>query len=286
MEGFKNRGLSILATLPFLLCLTVLLLNDWFLKDLFHNYITGKLSDYSGVAVIALLLLSSFPKQKLLCYFLIVSVFVWWKSPWSDEFIQFVNSHSPMNIGRIIDYSDLWALFVLPVSHYVVENQQNFKITSLASRKFVRFPLAVITLFAIMGTAQFSTHQSYVIQPISETTKLQRRDLFDAIATVAAEHKLTCEDCSADSERGTFKSEDDTVITDQGVTITGQGVAMSYIFLENNAVSFNIDAMSSGFLYFKTSGQEKAEALRKSLKALFAEKFKGLEYVEPLKNDY
>ena len=286
MKGDNNKVLGILITWPFLLCLIVLLVNDWFLKDIFHNFITGKLSDFSGIAVIALLLFSSIPKQKLWSYLFIASAFLWWKSPLSDGFIQFINSHSSMNIGRVIDYSDLWALIILPVCHYVVINLQKFEIASLVSRKIISLPLAVITLFAIMGTAQFSTHQSYVIQPISETIKLERRVLFDAISTVAAEHKLTCEDCLADSESGTFKSEDDTVITDQGVTIAGQGVTMSYTFLENNAVSFNINAMSSGFLYFRTSGQEKADALRKSLKSLIAEKFEGLEYVEPLKSKY
>lgn len=39
---------------PFLVCLGVLLANDWWLKAAYPNAITGKLSDLSGVAVVGM----------------------------------------------------------------------------------------------------------------------------------------------------------------------------------------------------------------------------------------
>ena len=281
VSGINDRGRGILTTWPFLAALTLLLLNDWLLKDTFHNFVTGKISDFSGVAVIAFLLFAGLPKQRIGSYVLIISAFSWWKSPLSGEFIQFVNSYSPMRIDRVIDCTDLWALWVLPVCHYVAINLQKFNVRSLASRKVVTFPLAFITLFAIMGTTRVPTHQQYVIQPISNTTKVNRNDLFDAIATVAAKHDLVCENCSAGSENSMFVS--------QGYSSKGSGISMSYTFLENNAVSFLIEAWPGGFPVIflpHTSGQEKADALRKSLKSMIAEKFEGLEYVEPLKRRY
>ena len=56
---------------------------------------------------------------------------------------------------------------------------------------------------------------------------------------------------------------------------------MTYSFQGKKAVTFNIEAYPNG-IFFGTSGLEKADALRTSLKRALAERFKGLEYIEQL----
>ena len=267
MFNINNRTLTVLTTWPFLTSLFTLMVNDWWLKATFSNAVTGKLSDFSGVAVVALLLFATNIQRRLSIYFIISSVFLWWKSPASDPFIHFINDLSIIRIGRVIDYSDLYALMVLPLCHYVALHQQRFSITWLRNRKIITAPLAITALFAIMGTSVMPTRHQYAIQPISTAVALQRAQLVQVITVVAEEHGLSCKNCSRDSNSATF---------------FGDGITMSYRFSDRDSVSFTVEAYPAG-IFFGPSGEEKANALRTSLKSSLAEKFSGLEYVEPLK---
>lgn len=50
----QKRNFSILVSPGFLLCLCLLLLNDFILKSEFHNALTGKLSDFAGLFIFPL----------------------------------------------------------------------------------------------------------------------------------------------------------------------------------------------------------------------------------------
>jgi hypothetical protein len=48
--------------------------------------------------------------------------FLYWKSPLSQWFIDHVNAVLLVQIGRVVDYSDLLALFVIPLAWTTVSH--------------------------------------------------------------------------------------------------------------------------------------------------------------------
>ncbi len=102
----------------FLISLILLLLNDFYLKHEFHNALTGKLSDVTGLFALAVFLFAFFPaykKQLIFC----VLFFCWWKSPLSGFFIHFANDQLSLPLHRVVDYTDLFALLILPFTYSV-----------------------------------------------------------------------------------------------------------------------------------------------------------------------
>lgn len=78
---------KILLSPLFLFSLIVLLLNDHYLKAQFHNFLTGKLSDFAGLFIFPLFFAAFFPKRRLSIYFFAGFFFVFWKSPLSQSFL-------------------------------------------------------------------------------------------------------------------------------------------------------------------------------------------------------
>ena len=136
----------------FLSGLALLILNDLILKWHFTSPLTGKLSDFAGLFVLPIFLAYLFPKSKKSIAFIIGFLFILWKSPLSTPVIDFVNSLTFLSFRRIIDYSDLMALMVLPFSHFLL-NKANFQ--NLAAIDFYR-PLKIVTL-TIAGFAFTAT---------------------------------------------------------------------------------------------------------------------------------
>jgi hypothetical protein len=99
-----------------LLCLVILLVNDFSLKAKFHNVLTGKLSDFAGLFAFPLFFASWRPRRRTLIYLLTAVGFVCWKSSVSQPLIDAFNTVMPISIGRTVDMTDLLALAVLPLS--------------------------------------------------------------------------------------------------------------------------------------------------------------------------
>ncbi len=111
----------------FLVSLFTLLLNDFYLKQVFSNQLTGKLSDCTGLIVFPIFIAYLVPNSKRSISIITGILFIIWKTPLVSPLIEFTNQHSRFEIQRIIDYSDYWALFTLPLAHRIVN--QDFKIT-------------------------------------------------------------------------------------------------------------------------------------------------------------
>lgn len=102
----------------FLISLVFLLLNDFFFKYQFHNWFTGKLSDFTGLFILTVFFIAFLPSEKKNIIVISGLLFSWWKSSLSDNFIDFVNYlHIPCK--RVVDYTDLLALLVLPFAYRV-----------------------------------------------------------------------------------------------------------------------------------------------------------------------
>jgi len=102
----------------FIISVLVLVLNDWYLKQTFSNGLTGKLSDFAGLFAFPFFLSAFFPRKTKWVYVLTFLFFVMWKSPLISPFIAVLN-HIGLPVHRTIDYTDYWALIILPFSFYV-----------------------------------------------------------------------------------------------------------------------------------------------------------------------
>lgn len=96
---------------PVFLCsLLLLILNDWLFKILFHNFITGKLSDFAGLFAFPFFWSALFPKKSKEIHLFTSLFFIFWKSSFSDAFVNFVGAF------RVVDFSDNIALISVFVS--------------------------------------------------------------------------------------------------------------------------------------------------------------------------
>lgn len=161
LPGARSRTHSLRRTdlfvgLPFVACLAILVLNDWVLKAAWHNALTGKLSDFSGVALFALFWSALFPRQVRLVLCATALGFACWKSPLSQPLIDLWNAWVPLRLGRTVDYSDLAALLVLPAVGAYVQ-----RVPAQRAAHWLRVPLALGALAAMMGTSQIPDTPEY-----------------------------------------------------------------------------------------------------------------------------
>ena len=115
-----KKDLKILTTYWFLIVLTLLLLNDFVFKELFSNWMTGKLSEFAGLFIFPLFWTALLPRQKNKIFWLTGLFFIFWKSPFSQSFIDNWNDLGLWSISRTVDYTDLIALTILPLAFRLV----------------------------------------------------------------------------------------------------------------------------------------------------------------------
>lgn len=130
----------------FLISLLLLVLNDCFFKYEYHNWVTGKLSDITGIFVLAIFLFSFFPARKTVLCFLIALFFIYWKLPLSQPFIDWCNYTLFLPVARVIDYSDIAALLMLYPAY-------RLKPVQYRPALWLKAPVTLISIFAIMATS-------------------------------------------------------------------------------------------------------------------------------------
>jgi hypothetical protein len=260
-----TRVVAMLTRWPFLAALTTLLLNDFWLKSQFPGLVTGKLSDLAGIAMIALPLLAVFPSRARAIYLAIAAAFLWWKSPLSGPFIAFANEVLPYRIGRVVDYTDLLALLVLPLCSLATRDAHA---ESGKLRRVLTIPIAAAAVFATAATSQPSPQLLFKVRPIDSNIALDRSALADAIGDVMKEHRLSCVDCSKTATNGTY---------------SGRDVYVNYFFSSPNTLDLRIGWHRGMF----GDGESRlAGRVKEALKAEFTRRFKGLEAIEPLRGPY
>ena len=147
-----------LSNAYFILSLIILLTNDFFLKYEYHNWITGKLSDVTGLFVFVYFWTVIFPRLKVVVYWLTALIFMYWKSTCSQPLIDFFTEYI-YPIDRVVDPSDLLALLVLPIA-YFIRQEQHLKLQPI--------PIAILTIFSFCATSlprptQTFEHPEYVL---------------------------------------------------------------------------------------------------------------------------
>lgn len=136
----------------FLICLFLLLLNDFYLKPVLANGFTGKLSDFSGLIVFPVFIAYIFPVSKKWIALVTGILFMIWKTPLVTPLIEWVNGFMPFAIHRVIDYSDYCALLVLPVVHQLLNRERTMKVYSRGLVPAARIAVAGVSFFAVCAT--------------------------------------------------------------------------------------------------------------------------------------
>jgi hypothetical protein len=124
------KKIKTFTSLWFIIGLGILLLNDFLLKSLYPNWLTGKLSDFAGLFVFVLFWVAFFPKQKTAVFILTIVFFTYFKSSFSESMIEIWNGFGFGNIYRVVDYTDLIAFAILPFAYLYeknIEHSKNFK---------------------------------------------------------------------------------------------------------------------------------------------------------------
>ena len=139
----KPAKASLLLHPVFVISVILLSLNDFYWKYEYGNWLTGKLSDFAGLVVFPIFLTEVFKKiSKTFIIIFTVLFFAWWKSPLSQTLINLFSSVD-IQLHRTIDYTDLFAMAVLPFVYF------------LKPINYTRFPSLQKTLKQVIGVVAF-----------------------------------------------------------------------------------------------------------------------------------
>ena len=145
-----TRNKYYLLNYIFLFCLVTLVVNDHYLKYEYGNWFTGKLSDVVGIIMLPLLITWLFPSVKEKSIIISAALFTFWKSPFSQGTIDCYNQFAFIQTSRIVDYTDLFVLMLLPIPWLLIK-----RMDSLHAFKISRVHPLLIFLpaaFSLMAT--------------------------------------------------------------------------------------------------------------------------------------
>jgi len=152
-----TRRIDILSSPGFLISLWLLLLNDFYLKPLLNNPLTGKLSDFAGLFAFALFWIAVFPGfRRGICITVALS-FAFWKTTYSQPVVDLWNSVGIVQVSRTVDLTDLIALAVLPLGYYYA----NQKLSITEAPKWIHAFLVLIAMFAFTATSYRTAYDDY-----------------------------------------------------------------------------------------------------------------------------
>lgn len=141
----------------FILCVLTLIVNDWYLKTTFHNSVTGKLSDFTGLFAFPYLLSVLYPRHSNKIHIGSVLLFVLWKSEWSQPLIDVFNSFT-IPINRTVDYTDYIALVCVGISYITLKSEISLSMKPIVKKAF----MVVACLSFLATTLPPHTNRKYV----------------------------------------------------------------------------------------------------------------------------
>ncbi|RPI60854.1 MAG: hypothetical protein EHM50_06670 [Lysobacterales bacterium] len=181
--------LESLASPAFIAALALLVLNDFALKPLFHNALTGKLSDFAGLFALTLFVATLWPQHRRLAASAIAAAFTLWKTSYAEPLIDALNSVSPFALGRAVDFTDLLALPMVPLAAWLAPRLKPWPLP-----RALQLCLAVLAPIAFAATSRgYSQVRATADLPAStavDDAALQR--FFDDLAR---RHGMACAIC-------------------------------------------------------------------------------------------
>lgn len=147
-SGMKPDRAYLLHPL-FLSSVGILLLNDHYLKQAFPGWLTGKLSDITGLTALTIFCFALIPVNRKKIILAVSLFFTWWKSPLSEPVIEFLNHITSAGVHRVVDYSDLLVLPVLLLLYRLRAPE----VKQSMLRKISLYTSAAVSLFAFCATS-------------------------------------------------------------------------------------------------------------------------------------
>lgn len=196
-----NNNYKIFTTTWFILGLSLLLLNDFVLKDLLGNWFTGKLSDFAGLFVFSLFWTAFFPRRKALIFILTGLLFILWKSPLSQPLIDGWNGLGAFSISRVVDYTDLIALSILPLAYYL--DGIKLQLSTVQTRPVIPILVASFAFGATSYSSQVEINKPYTVN-IPKDSLVNRIERLDSVHFVNRNLQTTA---NSDTMRISFPSQ-------------------------------------------------------------------------------
>jgi hypothetical protein len=256
--GSASTRLASLASPAFVAALTLLVINDAALKPLFHNALTGKLSDFAGLFALALFVATLWPRQSRSAAWAIALAFTFWKTRHAEPLIGALNAVSPIALGRTVDFTDLVALPMIPLAFWAAPRLRPWPL-----------PRALQVLLAVLAPLAFAatSRLPYAVRgalDVSATAELDEAALQRLMDEVAAGHRLVCSICDPLAEGRVY------------------GPRPSAAERASLVVSFDREQQT---LFFATTGYERdgrrgVLAVSESLRAAMQESFPGTATIE------
>jgi hypothetical protein len=227
----NGRRLDLLVSPLFVVSTTLLLLNDFYLKVTFHNWLTGKLSDFAGLTAFALFACALWPRLRHYVAAAVTATFILWKSPQSQPVIDFINDVSPFLVGRTVDWSDLIAL---PVVWLVSLSISRLPVRPV--RRSLVQTSAIVSIFAFTATAGGEGYRDFhetAQLPIVGTSGHVEAALEEIIDRTAANYRLPCRICDR-ATVGRLYTLGDPGSDSSYVAIRGLGVILDSLYFVIN----------------------------------------------------
>ncbi|UHQ23457.1 hypothetical protein LVB77_01720 [Lysobacter sp. 5GHs7-4] len=179
MTAERHPGYALLLRWPFLLALGLLILNDTVLKGAWHNAFTGKLSDFAGVFAFAWFWSVAIGRARTAIHVAVAVAFAWWKSPWSAGAIEAWNGLPLFDVARVVDYGDLLALAVLPLSWWCLARPSTPARGAKLVAPWPQLAVALVAIVAFTATSRATTKMTVedgivYLAPLSPDAMLQR----------------------------------------------------------------------------------------------------------------
>ncbi len=203
------KRLELLSSPVFLLALAVLVVNDWALKPLFHDALTGKLSDFAGLAAFTLFLCSLWRERRIAIAVGISVTFTLWKSPYAQGLIDAANHWLPFTVGRTVDYTDLIALPVVWLCAAYAPRLPLLPLRSLQVWFLAMFSVAAFTATSAPPTREI-TWQMAQIGPAGQDASVAgtEADLQRMLDVLAKSHGMHCTTCQPLAMGRVYESEE------------------------------------------------------------------------------
>jgi len=174
----NKNSQSLLLSPLFIIGLFLLLLNDFYLKEAVPGILTGKLSDFAGLFIFPLFGSAFFPKRKLTIYVSTALFFIFWKSLFSQFIIDGWNSFGIFSIGRIVDFTDLIALAILPFSYLYSSRNYTLFFKEFRFKEFARIFVTAISIFAFTATSSLSDRNIFFPNEYKTSLDKEQINLF------------------------------------------------------------------------------------------------------------
>lgn len=144
-------NLSLFTANYFILSLFLLLLNDFYLKYEFHNFITGKLSDFAGLFIFPYFISVFFTNKTKEIYIFTFVLFIFWKLEISEQFIKFISQITDFAFYRTVDLTDLIALSILPISYHYYHKKNEEQKENRNNNFALNSLIGVITIYSFLA---------------------------------------------------------------------------------------------------------------------------------------